>query len=89
MRNIRGNSTIPCPMATKEPANFELKLLEMVAANTGPGIITPESDIPITVRRKKSKLPSPSRFKLGYNYIFVAYYVKFKIKKKKTKFLIR
>ncbi|GAH47918.1 unnamed protein product, partial [marine sediment metagenome] len=45
---IRGNSIIPCPMAISVPAHRDRVPIATAAAVTGPGAITPESDITTT-----------------------------------------
>ena len=62
IKTISGNSTMPCPTAISAPAYRERAPIAMAAAVTGPGAITPESDITITSAKKSSRLTkSPSR----------------------------
>jgi hypothetical protein len=46
---------IPCPKEVNNPAVFFFSPFAMVTAKSGPGAITPESDIRITDRRKRGK----------------------------------
>ena len=53
MRNIRGNSTIPCPREIRNPAALSLDPFAIATAKTGPGVITPDKDIEMTDSRNK------------------------------------
>jgi len=53
MRNIKGNSTIPCPREIRNPAVLSSDPFAMVTANTGPGAITPDSDMKTTDIRNR------------------------------------
>ena len=52
MRNIRGNSTIPCPIAMSNPALLLFAAFSNVATNNGPGSKTPDKDIRTTENKK-------------------------------------
>ena len=54
-RKISGNSTTPWPVAIHAPAWRDLAAAAKVAAVTGPGAMTPESEMATTVRRKPNK----------------------------------
>jgi hypothetical protein len=53
IRNINGNSTIPCPTAINAPENLLFAAFFIVTANKGPGIRTPESEISRTEAKNK------------------------------------
>jgi len=53
MRNINGNSIIPCPKEIKTPAILSLDPFAIVTANRGPGAITPDNDMKITESKNK------------------------------------
>jgi hypothetical protein len=52
MMNIRGNSTIACPSEMRMPAVLFLNAFAIVAANSGPGAITPDNDMKTTESKK-------------------------------------
>ena len=54
MRTIRGISIIPWPRAMSAPASLRVAPLVIVTAVTGPGAMTPVSDIAVTVARRAS-----------------------------------
>ena len=51
MKNIKGNSTTPCPSAISNPAVFRFAAFSKVTANKGPGIKTPDKDMSTTEAR--------------------------------------
>ena len=63
---MRGNSTIPWPMAIKAPATLLLAAFLNVIANSGPGMRTPEREMSMTETKNKvksvmySEIQSPS-----------------------------
>ena len=56
MTAINGSSMMACPMATMRPAHLLCVPLEMTTAVTGPGIMTPLADMPITHGRNADKV---------------------------------
>jgi hypothetical protein len=55
IRNINGNSTMPCPKAIRAPAVFVFEDFSIVTANKGPGSNTPERDMKATDTRNSGK----------------------------------
>jgi hypothetical protein len=53
IRNINGNSTIPCPIEIRMPALLLLAAFLIVTANRGPGISTPDSEISKTDNKNR------------------------------------
>ena len=56
MSSITGSSIKPWPMAIKAPASLRCDPLVIATAVTGPGIITPVSDMAKTERRNNGRL---------------------------------
>ena len=47
--NIKGISTTVCPRAILNPASFCFALIDIVEAKSGPGDMTPDAEITITL----------------------------------------